>query len=96
MATCAHLNEIGDPPPGTPEGCAECLASGSGWVHLRRCLSCGHVGCCDSSPNRHASAHFAGTGHPIVASFEPGEDWGWCYADELMFEPAPTSGASSG
>jgi len=96
MATCPHLNEIGDPPAGTPEGCAECLQSGSGWVHLRRCLSCGHVGCCDSSPNRHASAHFAGTGHPIVASFEPGEDWGWCYADELMFEPAPTSGTSSG
>ena len=71
------------PPSGT--GCAECDAAGGWWVHLRRCVECGHVGCCDSSPNKHATAHHGSTGHPIVRSFEPGEDWFWCYPDELMF-----------
>jgi len=66
------------------QGCEECLAIGSGCVHLRLCLTCGHVGCCDSSPNRHATKHFHATGHPLVRSFEPGEDWKWCYVDELM------------
>jgi uncharacterized UBP type Zn finger protein len=62
---------------------------GSGWVHLRLCLTCGHVGCCDSSPNKHATAHFRHTHHPIIRSFETGEDWGWCYVDEIAFEHAP-------
>jgi uncharacterized UBP type Zn finger protein len=63
-------------------GCEECLRIGSSWVHLRLCLTCGHVGCCDSSPNRHARKHFQAEGHPIVRSFEPGEDWRWCFIDE--------------
>jgi hypothetical protein len=68
-------------------GCVECLATGSRWVHLRRCMTCGHIGCCDSSPNKHASKHaLVDTDHPIVQSFEPGEDWLWCYVDEVMFE----------
>lgn len=68
--------------PRPAAGCEECLKTGSRWVHLRECLTCGHVGCCDSSPNRHASAHYRGTQHPIVASAEPGETWAWCYVDE--------------
>jgi len=74
-------------------GCVECLATGGRWVHLRRCATCGHVGCCDSSPGRHATAHFGGLGHPIVQSFEPGEDWYWCYLDELAMED-PGAGPS--
>jgi uncharacterized UBP type Zn finger protein len=69
--------------PGGP-GCAECLASGDGWVHLRLCLACGHVGCCDDSPNRHATAHFHASGHPLIKSFEPGEGWAWCFEDEEL------------
>jgi uncharacterized UBP type Zn finger protein len=86
---CAHLDEVRDVVPGTPEGCEECLAMGSKWVHLRLCLSCGHVGCCDHSVNRHATKHFHTTQHPIIRSFEPNEDWGWCYVDEMFIEPAP-------
>ncbi len=86
---CAHLAEIRDVEPGTPQGCEECLAIGSDWVYIRLCLSCGHVGCCDQSPNRHATGHFGRTKHPVMRSFEPGEDWGWCYVDEIEFEPAP-------
>jgi hypothetical protein len=72
--------------PSAP-GCEDCLASGRrDWVHLRLCQTCGHVGCCDSSPGRHASGHYLAAGHPVVRSFEPGEDWYWCYADEVMFE----------
>jgi hypothetical protein len=70
-------------------GCEDCLAMGSGWVHLRLCLVCGHVGCCDDSPNRHATRHFHATGHPVMRSFEPGESWGWCYVDELDYDPMP-------
>ena len=86
MATCSHLDsievlEVPDP----VAGCEECLAIGSQWVHLRMCQSCGHIGCCDNSPNRHATAHNAETRHPIIRSAEPGEDWSWCYEDELMF-----------
>ncbi|ACG72278.1 zinc finger, UBP-type [Anaeromyxobacter sp. K] len=66
------------------QGCEECLASGDRWVQLRLCLTCGHVGCCDSSPNRHATRHFHETDHPVVRSFEPGADWAWCYVDEEM------------
>lgn len=83
-ATCEHV-PVGDTPKArTPDGCEECLASGGRWVHLRLCLSCGHVGCCDSSPGKHATAHFKGTGHPVMRSFQPGEDWRWCYLDEQM------------
>ena len=76
-----HLAEIRDVMPRTPEGCEDCLAVGGRWIHLRLCLTCGQVGCCDSSPGRHARAHATATGHPIVQSFEPGETWRWCYPD---------------
>jgi uncharacterized UBP type Zn finger protein len=83
-APCEHLASAADVQPRT-DGCEECLAMGSRWVHLRMCMSCGHVGCCDQSPNRHATAHFQASTHPLVQSFEPGEDWWWCYADEVGF-----------
>jgi uncharacterized UBP type Zn finger protein len=86
---CAHLAEVRKVTPRTPQGCEECLKSGSGWVELRLCLTCGHVGCCDNSPNKHATKHFHRSRHPIIRSFQPGEDWAWCYVDELMFEHAP-------
>jgi uncharacterized UBP type Zn finger protein len=79
---CTHLDQVKDVEPKT-RGCEECLKMGARWVHLRLCRSCGHVGCCDSSPNRHATKHFRSTQHPIVRSFEPGEDWSWCYVDEI-------------
>jgi len=85
---CTHLDQINDVEPQTPNGCAECLAIGGTWVHLRMCLSCGHVGCCDQSPGKHATGHFHETGHPVMQSFQPGEDWLWCYIDEVMLEPA--------
>jgi uncharacterized UBP type Zn finger protein len=83
---CAHLDriEIFDP-PAQIVGCEECLKVGSDWVHLRMCQSCGTIGCCDSSPNMHASRHAHDVGHPIARSVEPGEDWSWCYVDEVMF-----------
>jgi uncharacterized UBP type Zn finger protein len=84
MATCMHRDQIRDVEPSTLEGCEDCLATGGRWVHLRMCLSCGHVGCCDSSPNRHATKHAHGSGHPIVQSIEPGESWRWCYVDEVI------------
>ncbi len=65
--------------------CQECVRQGTTWVSLRMCATCGHIGCCDGSPGRHATAHFRGTGHPIVKTAEPGEDWFWCYIDELAF-----------
>ena len=85
MDVCDDLVTVSEPEPSalTPQGCAECLASGTSWVHLRLCLECGHVGCCDSSPMRHATAHFHGTGHPVIRSFEPGENWRWCYVHEV-------------
>jgi uncharacterized UBP type Zn finger protein len=85
MPECTHLDEIQDVKPKT-KGCEECLKTGSSWVHLRLCLVCGHVGCCDSSPNKHATKHFHKTHHPIIRSFEPGEEWGWCYVDEVTLE----------
>jgi uncharacterized UBP type Zn finger protein len=93
-ATCTHLDRVRGVVPRTPDGCEECLAMGSTWVHLRLCLSCGHVGCCDDSPNQHATAHFHLSGHPIIASFEPGERWGWCYVDRIFLQPdaAPRRG----
>ena len=78
---CSHLDQVLDVKPRT-RGCEECLKMGDVWVHLRLCRECGHVGCCDSSPMRHARAHAAHIGHPIVQSFEPGESWRWCYVDE--------------
>jgi uncharacterized UBP type Zn finger protein len=78
---CEHLSSIRQVTP-TSSGCEECLRMGDTWVHLRLCLSCGHVGCCDSSKNKHATKHFRATQHPIVRSLEPGENWRWCYVDE--------------
>ena len=86
---CPHLDTIKNPAPTTPNGCEECLKTGDSWVHLRLCEECGHVGCCDSSKNKHATKHFHQTNHPIIKSFEPNEDWGWCYVDELTFDPLP-------
>jgi hypothetical protein len=84
MTTLAdpHLSMVRPVSPREPGGCEECLAVGSPWVHLRLCLTCGHAGCCDSSPLRHARAHAFSAGHPVVASLEPGEDWRWCYVHE--------------
>jgi len=84
VGDCEHLQNCAEPPkPRTPSGCEECLRDGTMWVHLRLCLECGHVGCCDSSPPKHATAHFRETGHPVMRSFEPGEAWRWCFVDEL-------------
>jgi hypothetical protein len=85
MRTCTHLDQIKDVKP-SANGCEECLKTGSWWVHLRICRICGHVGCCDQSPNKHATKHFHATGHPIMQSIEPGEDWYWCYVDKVVFE----------
>ncbi|MFC0432536.1 UBP-type zinc finger domain-containing protein [Kutzneria buriramensis] len=79
-----HLMYVRNVLPRTPQGCEECLAGGTSWLHLRLCLTCGHVGCCDSSPMRHASQHAHAVGHPIVESFEPGENWRWCYVDQAF------------
>jgi len=81
MSRCSHLDSIQAVAP-SALGCEECLESGSWWVHLRLCRSCGHVGCCDDSPNRHARAHYAATGHPIIEGYDPPEGWGWCYPDD--------------
>lgn len=83
--TCRHRDLVTDVSPRSA-GCEECLRMGDTWVHLRLCLVCGHVGCCDSSKNKHATAHYRATGHPLVASLERGEHWAWCYADEEFFE----------
>jgi uncharacterized UBP type Zn finger protein len=81
---CTHLDQVMvHELPAAVDGCEECLREGGKWLHLRICLSCGHVGCCDDSPNRHATAHYHATTHPIIRSLEPGEDWSWCYVDEV-------------
>jgi len=80
---CNHLDQIKITHT-SKKGCEECLKTGDTWVHLRLCLSCGHVGCCDSSKNKHATKHFHATKHPLVRSIEPGESWIWCYVDNLM------------
>lgn len=85
METCEHVAAIVDVTP-SANGCEDCLGIGGTWVHLRLCLACGHVGCCDQSPNRHATAHFTSTGHPVIRSFEPDESWVWCYVDEVAAE----------
>lgn len=87
--TCVHItDDMQYHEPNTPNGCEECLAMGSRWVHLRLCVECGHVGCCDNSPNKHATKHFHKTQHPVIASYEPGENWVWCYVDEVFAETA--------
>jgi uncharacterized UBP type Zn finger protein len=83
---CSHLDQITEGVQPASEGCAACLATGDGWVHLRMCLTCGHVACCDDSKNKHASAHFRATDHPLVTSFQPGETWRWCYVDETFID----------
>lgn len=93
-ARCTHLDQVRDVIP-SADGCEDCLRTGDRWVHLRICMTCGHVGCCNSSRNKHAMAHWHDVGHPIVRSFEPGEDWWWCYADKVGFQvpdapPAPS------
>ncbi len=82
---CSHFDQIGGKKPNS-KGCEECLNMGDAWVHLRLCESCGHVGCCDSSKNKHATRHFRATQHPVIRSLEPGENWGYCYADDLFVE----------
>jgi len=86
MSSCTHLDHIHDVKPHTPQGCEECLKTGDDWVHLRLCLECGHVGCCDSSKNKHATKHFHHTKHPIIKSFQKGENWGWCYVDQIEID----------
>jgi uncharacterized UBP type Zn finger protein len=87
MGVCQHIAQARDLKPAL-HTCEDCVKAGDSWVHLRICLACGHVGCCDSSKNRHATRHFHTTQHPIVRSIEPGETWGWCYVDEVMYELA--------
>lgn len=84
--TCTHESQMKTVTADT-DGCEDCLKTGDTWVHLRLCLECGHVGCCDSSKNKHATKHFHASQHPIIKSFEPGEEWGWCYVDEVMLDP---------
>jgi hypothetical protein len=82
---CGHFDHVHAVKP-SANGCEECLKIGDEWVHLRECMECGHVGCCDSSKNKHATKHFHKTKHPIMRSFQPGESWGWCFVDELMLD----------
>lgn len=95
IETCRHLDQIKDVQPSGP-GCFDCLQAGRrDWVHLRVCQECGHVGCCDNSPGKHATAHYKKVGDPVIRSYEPGEDWYYCYPDDLEFElegaqPAPS------
>lgn len=94
MGYCKHVSEIQQVKP-SADGCEDCLKIGAAWVHLRLCEICGHVGCCDSSPNRHATKHFHSTSHPIIKSFQPGEDWGYCYVDDLFYETLPALSSTS-
>ena len=92
-SVCTHLDQIRNVEP-QMTGCAGCMALGQSWVQLRMCMSCGHAGCCDSSKGRHASAHFHQTRHPLVRSFRSGDDWAWCYVDEVYLRPAPRARAA--
>jgi hypothetical protein len=83
--TCEHLSEVQEITPST-DGCEDCIKLEEWWIHLRLCMICGHVGCCDESPNKHASKHARHAEHPIMTSFEPGEDWGWCFVDDMEVE----------
>lgn len=93
MEGCEHFSEIREVTP-SADGCEDCLKIGGRWVHLRLCMNCGHVGCCDNSPNRHATKHYNSVKHPIIKSFEPGEDWGYCYPDDEFFESLPKQQSS--
>lgn len=86
-SSCSHVSEIAEVQPDSPDACPECLELGDTWVHLRVCLVCGHVGCCDNSKNRHARQHFHETSHAIIQSYEPGEAWRYCYADGVILPP---------
>lgn len=94
--SCTHLDHVlvTELPPSV-EGCEECLRTGGAWLHLRICLECGFVGCCDSSPGRHASAHARADGHPIIRSLEPGEDWSWCFVDDVAMRISGISGETA-
>ena len=96
MTACTHVDsvEVTELPEAVP-GCEDCLAAGSGWCHLRMCMTCGHVGCCDSSPSKHATAHAKATGHPIMRSVQPGENWAWCYEDEVAMVLPQVTGEPS-
>ena len=89
---CPHVGDVRDVEPDRRDGCSDCLAAGDGWRALRMCAICGYVGCCDSSKNKHATRHAHATGHPIARSFQPGEDWAWCYVDRRIVDlpPGPT------
>jgi uncharacterized UBP type Zn finger protein len=94
-ASCTHLGTIAVTElPAAVDGCEDCLRDNGVWLHLRICLECGHVGCCDDSPGRHASAHAGSTGHPLIRSLEPGENWSWCFADELAMVIPQVTGAT--
>lgn len=93
MESCEHFSEIRDV-TSSANGCEDCLKIGGTWVHLRMCMSCGHVGCCDNSPHRHATKHYNTVRHPIVKSVEPAEDWGYCYPDDRFFESLPNAEAN--
>jgi uncharacterized UBP type Zn finger protein len=86
MDQCTHLDQVQRDIQPKTTGCEECLKSGDRWFHLRLCMTCGHVGCCDSSRNKHASKHSAATGHPIMKSLQPGENWGWCFVDKVELD----------
>ncbi len=93
MPECTHLDHVlVTELPEAVDGCEDCLLTGDPWLHLRICLECGHVGCCDDSPNKHATAHGRATGHPIIRSIEPYEDWSWCFEDQLMMRLANVHG----
>ena len=95
MPICTHLDTINVTQlPYSVDGCEDCLAMGGLWLHLRICLECGHVGCCDDSPNRHATAHANATAHPLIRSLEPGEDWCWCFADEVAIRVPAVQGTT--
>lgn len=89
MAICTDLMTFRIVEPRTPHGCEECLATGTRWVHLRLCMTCGHVGCCDASPGRHATAHATHTQHPVIQSYEVDEDWAYCYAHDAVLPHVP-------
>lgn len=93
--SCTHLDDIREVTPNSI-ACEECVSMGDRWLHLRICLICGHVGCCDSSKNKHASNHYHATQHSLIQSFEPEEDWIWCYIDQILMEPGQLLYKSNG
>jgi hypothetical protein len=95
IPVCTHLDQIREVMPSAP-GCEECLQMGDMWVELRLCRACGHVGCCDSSKNKHATKRFNSTQHPIIKSFEPGENWSYCYIDQVEWEDQPLQRGAGG